>query len=414
MWVKSRAAARFALVAALLVVASLASDVAMAGRAPAPLVAGPAVEAEVPAPVQAYSVPYVAWNGQLREATVLLPIDYVPGDTAEALPCIVQSPGRKASPAGAASTWKGTPSTRGFIVISADQAGLRDPRNSWGVAGQIDDLVRMPDIVEAALPGVHVDRERLYSVGVSMGGQESLLSLAFHPEYWAAVLCVDGIADLAARYREFAQVGRLADRKLMRDEVGGSPSRAPFAFAVRSPSTFVRTLATSGVPLAIWWSAEDTLVINQATTQTGFLYSRIVAIDPAAPVVQRIGTGGHGLMIRQNPAAAVDFLCPGGEWLRRRSPPARWEFSNWEELSGAWGYRFSTAEDLRRRWRVVVDGDQLTVRTPAALTIRVPYGDGRPSPAIVQVNGVSTTVLPRQGMLRVSVPSGSAMVLIDP
>ena len=277
---------------------------------------------------------------------MLLPLDYVPGDDAEALPCIVQSPGRKATPAGAASTWREHAVDAAASWSScADQAGRRDPLNSWGVAGQIHDLVRMPDIVEAALPGVHVDRERLYSVGVSMGGQEALLSLAFHPEHWAAVLCVDGVADLAARYREFALVDRLDVRPLMRDEVGGSPSRAPFAYAVRSPITFVRTLATSGVPLAIWWSADDPLVINQATTQTGYLYSRIVAIDPAAPVVQRIGTGGHGLMIRQDPAAAVDFLCPGGEWLRRPSPPARWEYSSWEPLSGAWGYRFSTAGD---------------------------------------------------------------------
>ena len=263
------------------------------------------------------------------------------------------------------------------MVICVDQAGRRDPLNSWGVAGQIHDLVRMPDIVELALPGVHVDRERLYTVGVSMGGQEALLALAFHPEHWAAALCVDGVADLAARYREFALVDRLDVRPLMRAEVGGSPRQAPFAYAVRSPITFTRTLATSGVPLAIWWSAEDQLVINQATTQTGHLYSRILALDPAAPVVQRIGTGGHGLMIRQDPDLAVDFLCPGGEWLRRPSAPARWEYSGWEPSSDAWGYRFSTVGQLEKRWRVAVAGDRMVVRTPTPLTIRVPYSDDR-------------------------------------
>ena len=106
----------------------------------------------------------------------------------------------------------------------------------------------MAGIVEVALPWVHVDREASTPSVVSMGGQEALLALAFHPEHWAAVLSVDGVADLAARYREFSQVDRLDVRPLMRDEVGGTPRSAPFAYAVRSPITFVRTIATSRCP----------------------------------------------------------------------------------------------------------------------------------------------------------------------
>jgi poly(3-hydroxybutyrate) depolymerase len=416
MRVKDHALVRIVLSVAILAAVLFASDVATAKDATAARTrsAGHAVRAEVLEPVQAFTVPYFTWNGKLRSAIVLLPIDYVPGPDAEMLPCVVQSPGRRATPAGAASTWGSTPSTRGFMVICVDQVGRRDPLNSWGVAGQIHDLVRMPDIVELTLPGVHVDRERLYSVGVSMGGQEALLALAFHPEHWAAGLCVDGVADLAARYREFALVDRLDVRPLMRAEVGGSPDLAPFAYAVRSPITFTRTLATSGVPLAIWWSAEDQLVINQATTQTGSLYGRILALNPAAPVVQRVGTGGHGLMLRRNPDLAVDFLCPGGEWLRRPPAPARWEYSGWEPSSDAWGYRFSTVGQLEKRWRVGVVGDQLIVRTPSPLTIRVPYSDDRPAPALVQVNGVRSSVEPRDGVLRIATPKGASTVVIDP
>jgi poly(3-hydroxybutyrate) depolymerase len=416
MWVKNRALARTVLSVAILAAVLFAGDIAAATEATADSSrsAGPAVRAAVPEPVQAFSVPYLTWNGRRRSATVLLPSDYVPGVDAEMLPCVIQSPGRKATPVGAASTWRSTPSTRGFMVICVDQVGRVDPLNSWGVAGQIHDLVRMPDIVELALPGVRVDRERLYTVGVSMGGQEALLALAFHPEYWAAALCVDGVADLAARYREFALVDRLNVRPVMRAEVGGSPRQAPFAYAVRSPITFTRTLARSGVPLAIWWSADDPLVINQATTQTGQLYDRICATEPAAPVVQRIGTGGHGLMIRHDPDLAVDFLCPGGEWLRRPSAPAHWEYSSWESSSAAWGYRFSTVGGLEKRWRVGVAGDRMIVRTPTPLTIRVPYGDDRPAPALVRVNGVGRSVEPRHGLLRIATPTGASTVLIDP
>jgi hypothetical protein len=119
-------------------------------------------------------------------------------------------------------------------------------------------------------------------------------------------------------------------------------------------------------------------------------------------------------MIRQDPDRAVDFLCPGGEWLRRPPAPARWEYSGWEPSSDAWGYRFSTVGRLEKRWRVAVAGDRMIIRTPAPLTIRVPYGDDRPTPALVQVNDVRRSVEPRHGVLRIAVPRGAFTVLIDP
>ena len=116
--------------------------------------------------------------------------------------------------------------------------------------GQIDDMVRMPDTVEAAVPWVRFDRRRLYLVGSSMGGQESLVGLARAPDRFAAVAAYDGAADLAARYRDMGAAGQLKDQAKLRHELQGVPAQRPFEYAQRSPLSFCRTLATCGVAAA--------------------------------------------------------------------------------------------------------------------------------------------------------------------
>ena len=65
---------------------------------------------------------------------------------------------------------------------------------SWGYRGQIDDLARMPRIVEAH--GVRVDRSRIYAIGGSMGGQETLLLAALHPHLLAGAAAFDPATDM--------------------------------------------------------------------------------------------------------------------------------------------------------------------------------------------------------------------------
>ena len=383
--------------------------------------AGPALAAKAAGPNQAlpvgpnqvYAVPYFAWNGKPRTAVVVLPRDYLPGAADEALPCIVEARGRNYSPASHARCWQDYPSTRGFIVICADSSGRRDPANSWGVAGQIDDLAELPAVIETSIPWVKIDRQRLYVVGPSMGGTETLMALALHPDVFAAAISVDGVADLAARYREFGLVDRLDDRRLMRAEVGGTPRQVPFKYTVRSPKTYARTLAFCGVPLAIWWSADDTLVIHQATTQTGKLYERIKALAPGSPVTQRIGTGHHSAMLLADPGAAVDYLCPAGAWRTRpEAPPAKWEFKESRPLTHAWGYTVTAPKGLKRFYRLVVEGSRLTVDSPVRLTVSVPYPSE--GPAVVVLNGVTRTVSPVDGELVLTVPDGRSTVVVDP
>jgi pimeloyl-ACP methyl ester carboxylesterase len=401
--------------AALLAAAMLACAV-IGWSAPPPALGAKAAGPRQALPVgpnQTYAVPYFAWNGRSRTAVVVLPRDYVPGAAAEALPCVVEARGRNFSAASHARCWEDLPSTRGFIVICADSSGRRDPANSWGVAGQIDDLADLPAVVEASIPWVKIDRQRLYVVGPSMGGTEALTAIALHPDVFAAGISVDGVADLAARYREYGLVDRLDDRRLMRAEIGGTPRQVPFKYAVRSPSHYAGTLALCGVPLTIWWSADDKLVIHQATTQTGKLYERIRTLSPDSPVTQRIGTGSHSTMLLADPAAAVDYLCPAGIWRTRpQGPPGKWVFKESRPLTHVWGYTVTAPRGLTRFYRLSVNMNRLMVDAPARLSISVPYAGA--GPASVVINGASTTVTPVDGAISLIVPSGRSTVVVDP
>jgi pimeloyl-ACP methyl ester carboxylesterase len=356
---------------------------------------------------QVLAVPYHSWNRKARYATVVLPADYAPGNN-EALPCIVQPHGRDATPLGPASRWGDLPTTQRFMVICPDSSGRRDPSNSWGVAGQLQDIAEIAGVVESSIPWVHIDRRRLYIVGISMGGQETLSTLARYPDLFAAGLCCDGNANLAARYREFPLVGMADSQKLMSWEIGGTPKKVPWLYARRSSTPFVGTLATCGVPIAIWWSQDDRIGYNQATSQTGYLYSRIMLRNPAAPVVQVVGTGAHGSMLAGHPEAAIEFLRPGGVWRTLPAPPASWDYRSWLGAVSVYGCTFTTTPNLRKMWSVHMDPGVLSVWSPAPVTAQIPYAGTLPVPAVVTVNGVVQSLVPANGLLTISFPAGQS------
>ena len=115
--------------------------------------------------------------------------------------------------------------------------GRRLPLHSWGWRGQIDDLARMPSILRAARPWLRIDPERVYAVGGSMGGQETLLLVGRHPRLLAGAVAFDSVTDFFRRYADFAVLGRKgrALQALARIEVGGTPSTNPQAYRLRSP-----------------------------------------------------------------------------------------------------------------------------------------------------------------------------------
>jgi pimeloyl-ACP methyl ester carboxylesterase len=254
-------------------------------------------------------VPYRAWNGDKREALLVLPAWYRPGHT-PSIPLVISPHGRGGSARGNAAYWGSLPALGPFAVVNPQGQGRRLIAYSWGWHGQIQDLARMPRILERALPWLHIDRRRIYAVGSSMGGQETLLLDAFHPRLLAGAVALDSATDMAARYRAFAGLpGGIALRADARDEIGGTPTSAPGAYTARSPISYVRRLATDRVPLFIWWSTRDRVIVDQ-NRESGRLYRAIKRVNPHAPVYEYVGSWDHSAEMRpmtQLPLALVEL-----------------------------------------------------------------------------------------------------------
>jgi pimeloyl-ACP methyl ester carboxylesterase len=203
------------------------------------------------------------------------------------------------------SLWGALPARGPFAVISPDGEGRKLARYSWGSAGQIHDLARMPRIAHLTLPWLHVDMKKIYAVGGSMGGQETLLLLAKHPDLLAGAAALDAVTNLAEQYRSFPRLA--CDRRCLRTwkgpigrslqslariEIGGGPVLRARAFAERSPATYARAIAFSCVPLELWWSTKDRIVLDQSR-QSGALYERLTELNPDAPIAAFVGTWRH-------------------------------------------------------------------------------------------------------------------------
>ena len=245
-------------------------------------------------PVRVVRFPYASHDGKPSYALLLLPGWYGP-KRHPAIPLVICPHGRNTTPEAAARRWFDLPTRGGFAVVLPAGQGRRLGLLSWGYPGQIADLARMPALVERAAREVSFRylRGRVYAVGTSMGGQEALLLLARRPDLLAGVVAFDPATDLADRYVKFAEIpsGREEQRRA-RIEVGGVPADVPRSYRVRSPIAYASRLAVANVPVQLWWSTRDEVIVNQAE-QAGRLYRAIKLVDPSAPVVEFVGTWRH-------------------------------------------------------------------------------------------------------------------------
>jgi len=241
-------------------------------------------------------IAYKAYDGRLSHAAVLVPSWY---GTARgpALPLVISPHGRGLDGRANARRWGNLPGRGGFVVVNPDGEGSHVSLCSWGARGQIDDLARMPQIVHAALPWLQIDLRRIYAVGGSMGGQETLLLLARYPHLLAGAVAVDPVVDFARQFRNATGARGATLRRLARDEVGGTPSTNPGSYAARSPITYAADIASSGVPLQIWWTRTDRIVVH-SQLQSGLLVTRIRKLNPDAPLTQVVGNWNHTEALR--------------------------------------------------------------------------------------------------------------------
>jgi pimeloyl-ACP methyl ester carboxylesterase len=259
--------------------------------------------------VRTITIHYRAWNGAGRKAVLVVPRWYGPG-LHPVIPLVISPHGRGGTAEGNARLWGGLPAFGPFAVVNPEGQGRRLTSYSWGWRGQIDDLARMPAILEKALPWFHVDHKRIYAIGSSMGGQETLLLAALHPNLITAAAPLDSATDMAARYKAFAALPNGATlQRQAQVEIGGTPASNPRGYAARSPMSYVHQLATGGVPLDIWWSRRDRIVVDQ-NMESGRLYRAIIRANPKAPVEQFVGTWAHSQEMHplaRLPLALVDL-----------------------------------------------------------------------------------------------------------
>jgi len=224
----------------------------------APLAGAQLAPAQPVALTRAVRIHYRAHDGVLRPAWLLLPADY----DGRPIPLVISPHGRGVGAAQNALIWGDLPGEGNFAVINPGGEGDRLHWYSWGAPGQIADLARMPRI--AAEHGVSVDAKRVYAIGGSMGGQETLLLVAEHPKLLAGAAAFDPATDMARRYRDFATLKHGAQlQALAREELGGTPAQVPAQYARRSPDDYTARIARSGVPLQVYWSPRDRVIADQ-------------------------------------------------------------------------------------------------------------------------------------------------------
>ncbi|HSC91643.1 MAG TPA: hypothetical protein VLB86_08325 [Gaiellaceae bacterium] len=287
--------------------------------------------------IRIWTITYRAHNGARRNAEVVLPASYGPGRDNPPLPLVISPHGRAGTGRSNARYWGDLPGLGRFAVVNPDGMGRRLRYYSYGYQRQIDDLAKMPELVSKALPWLRVDRKRVFALGSSMGGQETLLLVARHPEVLAGAAAMDSVTDLGRRYGQLISVP--CDRRclaryggprglnlqsVMRREVGGTPAQKPNAYAARSALSQSKAIARSGVPLQIWWSSKDRVVSDQEH-QSEALFRTVRRLDPCAPVSAYAGRWKHSSEMRAEallPIALAEFgILPDG--LAKLPPSVR-------------------------------------------------------------------------------------------
>jgi pimeloyl-ACP methyl ester carboxylesterase len=250
--------------------------------------------------VREWSVRYRAHNGVPRPAIVLVPAEYGPGRPTPPLPLVISPHGRGVRPLLNARLWGDLPARGGFVVVCPGGMGRRLPLHSWGYGRQIDDLARMPSVVHATLPWLRVDPARIYALGGSMGGHETLLLLGQHPRLLAGAVAFDSVTNFLRRYRDFGLTpGTRGLQVLARLEVGGTPASNPTGYVLRSPTHWLDEIARSGVRLQLWWSLADAIVVDQVH-QSAYFYDELRRRGPKAEVSAVTGFWRHSAEMRSD------------------------------------------------------------------------------------------------------------------
>lgn len=184
-----------------------------------------------------------------------------------------------------------------YQILIAMPHGHEHEEDLCSLAGpeQIADMIH---VIEALGDhGYSVDSRRVYACGLSMGGQEALVVGGKHPDRIAGVVAFNPIVDLAAWHEELAtsevpEIREYDTAARIANEVGGTPSEVPDAYAERSAMNYIEGL--SRVPTLVFWSHRELIIPRQLTHHTYPLYQRVKERDPNSPFAEYNHTRIHG------------------------------------------------------------------------------------------------------------------------
>jgi hypothetical protein len=180
--------------------------------------------------------------------------------------------------------WRGISDSFDVLVAIPFGHGRIHDKASMAYEAQIDDMAYMPELLESA--GFKIGKK--YAGGISMGAIETLTCVGRYPELFSAAFSFNAITDLEAWYYDIldGKTDRLIIESglldLFLEEVGGTPEGKKEEFLKRSPVNYIENL--SKVPLMIYWSAMDSLVVNAETKQSKKLADQIRNTYPASQI----------------------------------------------------------------------------------------------------------------------------------
>lgn len=228
---------------------------------------------------------YETWNGRRRELRIAVPTRALAAG--RPLPLLVT-----ARPAGLSLLCSdenmALAGRSGFVLACPSGQGVVMRSFSYGAAGQISDLARMPGLVAQRVPDLRVDPSRVFLAGSSMGGTEALLVALRYPDAYARVASLDPITDLGRRFGSLPMDRRL----LLQAECDGPPSLQPGCYAARSPQSLLGGGAEAG-PIALWYSTRDPVSGEPRQVPR---FAEALAGRGARGFAVRVGRWGHGAL----------------------------------------------------------------------------------------------------------------------
>lgn len=228
---------------------------------------------------------YDAWNGRRRELRIAVPTAALAAG--RPVPLLVTT-----RPAGL-SLFCTDENMRlagrsGFALACPSGQGVVTRSFSYGAAGQIADLARMPALVAERVPDLAVDGSRVYLAGSSMGGTEALLVALRYPGAYARVASLDPITDLGRRFGSLPMDRRL----LLQAECDGPPLLQPGCYTARSPQALIGGGDRAGA-IALWYSTRDPVSGEPWQVPR---FADALAERGAPGFAVRVGRWGHGAL----------------------------------------------------------------------------------------------------------------------